>query len=192
MTRTAAGLTRALAAAVAVALTGCGGGSSPSAPSTPRPTPAPTPTTIVVRQNSFTGLDPDFLLVVPFTTTTRGDLEAVADWTFATNNLDLVLVAGTNPCSTPDGIDFSVCSILFAEVNPTTKPERLRAPSLAAGAYTLYIGNNGPGEESLSYQILLTYTPGQAGAPGPGLSSAAGAAPALAPESVAPWRASPR
>lgn len=191
MTSTAAGLTRALAAAVAVVLTGCGGGSSPSAPSTPRPTPAPTPTTLVVRQSSYTGLKPDFLLIVPFSTTTRGDLEAVADWTFATNNLDLFLVAGTNPCSTPDGIDFSACSVLVAEVNPSTKPERLRVPALAAGAYTLYIGNHGPGDESLSYQILLTYTPGQAGAPGAGLSSAAGA-PALGPESVAAWRASPR
>lgn len=187
MARTAQRLTIAFIAAM---VAGCGGGSSPSAPSTPRPTPAPTPTTLVVRQSSFTGLDPDYLLVVPFTTTTRGDLEAVVDWTFATNDLDLILVAGTDPCSTGDEIDFRTCSILAAQIDPTAKPERLRVPSLAAGTYTLYIGNHGPGEESLSFQILLTYTPGQAGTPAAGLSG--GATPDLGRLSVAPWRTSSR
>lgn len=191
MTRTAERLTRALTGSLVVALTACGGGgSSPSAPSTPRPTPAPTPTTLVVRQNSFTGLDPDYLLVVPFTTTTRGDLEAVVDWTFATNDLDLILVAGTDPCSDGNEVDFRTCTILVAQIDPTAKPERLRAPSLAAGTYTLYIGNHGPGEESLSYQILLTYTPGQAGTPAAGLSGHA--TPALGRHRVAPWRTSSR
>lgn len=180
---------RAACVVALVTLSGLGacgkrGGSSPTAPA-PVPAP-PNPVTTTVREGSFTGLDPDFLLVVPFNLTVAGDLEAVADWTFASNDLDLFLTRGTNPCDNGNNqIDFDLCTILVAETGATTKPERLRAPGLTTGAYTLYIGNAGPDRESLSYLIMLTYTP-RAGAPA-GVSALR---PTVEPFAVSgrPWR----
>ncbi len=165
---------RALAAlALLSALSACGGNSNPAGPgAAPRPTPAPTPVTTTVVENSFTGLEPDFVLSQTFTTTLSGDLQAVVDWTFASNDLDVLLVrGGGNPCLNPnDRIDFDICTVLVAASSTTTKPERLGMSGLSAGTYTLYIWNHGPSTESLSYQILLTFTP-SASAPGAGVLS---------------------
>ncbi len=156
-------------------LGGCGGGSNPAAPApVPTPRPAPTPVTSTVAQGSFTGLEPSVVLPVLFTTANLGDLEAIVDWTFATNDLDVLLVRGNDPCrGANDRFDLSLCTVIAAETGTTTKPERLRVRGLAAGTYTLYIGNIGPTRESLSFQILLTFTPA-AGAPGTALSAAGG------------------
>jgi len=34
--------------------------------------------------------------------------------------------------------------------------DHVSAPGLAAGAYTLLIGNAGPGDESVAYQVVLS------------------------------------
>lgn len=165
-------MTKTLAVLTLLALGGCGGGSSPSTPTpVPTPTPRPTPVTVTLVQNTFTGLEPNFLLSVPFVVTAIGDVEAMADWTFATNNLDLILTRGTHACRNADGrIDFRICTVVASETGDTNKPERLRVGALGTGNYTLYIGNAGTSRESLSYQISLTYTPSAAG-PGAGVSA---------------------
>ena len=50
------------------------------------------------------------------------------------------------------------CAILVFSVSTTAKPEKLRSDSAAAGAYTLFVENTGPGDESVSFQVVLTPT----------------------------------
>lgn len=171
-----------------LALAGCGG-SNPSTP-TPvaTPTPRPTPVITTLRIGTFTGLEPDFLLALPFGVSVIGDLEATVDWTFAENDLDLILTRGNHACRTPDGfIDFRTCTVVTSATSLTNKPERLRLSGTPIGDYTLYVGNVGPGRESLSYQVLLTFTPSAGAAPNTGLSAFGAPAPALE-RAARPWR----
>jgi hypothetical protein len=156
-----------------LALSGCGGdsGTQPTAVTTPT---RPTPVTTVLVQNSFTGLDPQGVLVITFQVTNAGDLDAVVDWTFASNNLDVALARGQRTCvTTGNVVDLSQCTVAATAASLTSKPERLHIGPLAADTYTLYIGNFGSTTESLSYQISLTYTP-SAGSPGGSVSALPG------------------
>ncbi len=136
-----------------LALGACGGGGSPSGPSTPPPTPQPTPTPPVVVSQGGGPLEVDFVARVPFTTSQSGTLDITLDWTFATNDLDVFLLRGT--CSFDDFFD-EVCPTLAFSVSTTAKPEKIRFAGAAAGAYTLFVGNIGPADESASYQVVLS------------------------------------
>ena len=48
------------------------------------------------------------------------------------------------------------CNFLAFSVSATAKPERLSVPNAPAGTYTLYAANFGPGDESVSFQAVLT------------------------------------
>ena len=124
---------------------------------TPAPTPEPAPTTTstsVIGEGS-SSLAALTLLSVPFTTATAGTIGATVDWTFSTNDVDLYLTRGTNPCTVAQFND-SQCPFLDSGESASTKPETVSAPDLTAGAYTLYIGNFGPTQESVGFQITLT------------------------------------
>lgn len=142
---------------VAVVLLGllaaCGGGGGNPMPVTlPPPTPAP-PT--VVSQGSGP-LALDFVAeVTPFTTTVTGTLDATVDWTFATNDVDLFLARGV---CTPQLFLASLCNLAASSISTTAKPERLRLTGVPPGTYTLMIGNIGPGDESVAWQVVLTPT----------------------------------
>jgi hypothetical protein len=124
----------------------------------------------VVAQGSDT-LDAGFVGRLPFTTTRAGTIEATVDWTFATNDVDLALVRGD--CSFDQFVS-QQCTVLVFSVSTTAKPERIRTENAAAGTYTLFIENTGPGDESLSFQVVLT--PSAAGAAPPSASSRGGRA----------------
>jgi hypothetical protein len=133
----------------------------PTPTPTPSPTPAPTPTTtstsvIGAGSSSLAVLT---LLSVPFTTTAAGTIGATVDWTFSTNDVDLYLTRGTDPC-TAEQFNNSTCPFLDSATSATTQPETVSVPDLTAGAYTLYIGNFGPTEESVGFQITLTTSSG--------------------------------
>jgi hypothetical protein len=132
-------------AALAAVLPSCGGGSS--TPSTPT-----TPQTTVVAQGSGT-LQVDFIGAVNFSTPAAGRLEVTVDWTFASNDIDIAVFAGS--CTATQIINLA-CGAPAAFSDSLNKPERLSIASAAAGAYTLGIENLGPGNESLSYQVTLT------------------------------------
>jgi hypothetical protein len=137
-------------------LAGCGGSgssSNPMAPSTAPQTSTTAPVTTVLLQGSYAGLPAEELLIVPaFTTTAAGKLEIVLDWTFASNDLDILLMRGAcDPTATT-----LTCDVLDEADSTTAKPERLVINALPAGTYTLLILNYGPAEESLSFQILHT------------------------------------
>jgi hypothetical protein len=113
------------------------------------PTPAPP---VVVSQGGGT-LEVDFLARVPFTTTQAGSLDITVDWTYAANDLDVFLVR--NDCSFDDFFD-EVCLPIALSISTTAKPERVHFGGAAAGVYTLFVGNVGPGDESASYQVVLS------------------------------------
>jgi uncharacterized protein YfaP (DUF2135 family) len=137
-----------LAAAVLLA-PACGS----DGPTTPPATVPPAPTTTVVAQGS--GAVPFAeLRSVQFTTAASGRLEVVVDWTFASNDVDMVLVKGT--CTDAEIFDGRCdAKALATAESATAKPERLSAAGTTAGTYTLYVANFGPGDESISYQVLL-------------------------------------
>jgi hypothetical protein len=161
------GLASIGAAAVLIAgLGACGGGSSsPTAAPTPTPTPTP-PSPRVVSSGGGLSLQAGYVGRAPFTTTLAGSLSATVDWTFTTNDIDVALVGGN--CSF-DQLQASQCPILAISASTTAKPETIRADGVAAGDYTLFIENTGPGDETLSYQVVLT--PSATGAVPPSASS---------------------
>ena len=143
-------------------LAGCGGDSTttPTAVATPTPTPAP------VRQVIFQGDLPDIpvfgpgpigpLKVLSFSTTALGTLDAIVDWTFASNDIGLALIALDN-C--PGFTDLGSTTCPYVTISDTTnKPETLVHANAAAGGYGLVIVNNGSTKESGSGEIGLTTT----------------------------------
>jgi hypothetical protein len=108
----------------------------------------------VAQQTGFS-LEVGFVGFVSFTTTRTGTLEATVDWTYAANDLDVLVARGS---CTLDQLLAQQCPILAYSDSATAKPERVRAENAAAGTYTLFVENIGPGDESLSYQVVLTPT----------------------------------
>jgi hypothetical protein len=135
---------------------------------------------VVIQQQGFS-LDVEFMGRRMFTTTRAGALEAIADWTFATNDVDVAVTRGD--CSF-DQFEAGQCEILAMTLSTSTKPERASVPSAAVGTYTLFVVNFGPTAESISYQVVLTPS-----ATGSGSFEAAGAA---KNGSAFPFKARPR
>ena len=144
-------------------LVGCGdGGSSGSSPTGP-----PARVSTVIAEGSFqigtmltafqAGVPCDFVEFIEFNTSATGDIEAIVDWTFATNNLDMTITPGRCTCAlvlTTNACGDSVAS----SIDMTTKPERITALNQPAGAYTLGIANldEQARSDSGSYQVVLT------------------------------------
>ncbi len=143
-------------AALVMVMQGCGGDSSTTPTPVAVPTPTPAPVSTVVAEGSFSGLGVRVLSSVsPFTTTATGTLAVTVDWTFASNDVDIYLTRGTDPC-TVDEFNSGRCEFLAFSESFTAKPEKVSATGATAGPYTLYIGNRGPTEEAVSYQVVLT------------------------------------
>jgi hypothetical protein len=134
-----------------VLMLGACGSSSSSTPTT-MPTPVPTPPPPVVIQQGGGALPFDALAMVPFTTTASGTLNVTVDWTLPTNSILVILVRGA--CSF-DQLLASQCTSISATQGTTPKPRKISLSGQAAGLYTLFIGNLGPGDESSSYQVVL-------------------------------------
>jgi hypothetical protein len=108
---------------------------------------------VVATQGNGFPLEAGFVGRVPFTTTRAGALDATVDWTFATNDLDVALTRGD--CSF-EQFEAQQCTIAAFSISATAKPEKIRVDGAAAGAYTLFVENTGPGDESVSFQVVLT------------------------------------
>jgi hypothetical protein len=120
----------------------------------PTPTPPPPPVTRVIAQGSGS-LGAHTVAPVVFTTTAAGSVEATVDWTFASNDVDIFLTRGSAPCTLQTFND-RTCGFIATAETRSVKPEKLSAPSLAAGPYTLYVANYGNSDESVAWQITLT------------------------------------
>lgn len=146
------------ALALAAVLPACGGGGGTTPSALP---PAPQPTRTLIGNFNFqvlgvpdanrAGLSRDFFLQ-QLTLNQSGTLEIIADWTFASNDIDIVLFSGT---CTPAQITGPGCTVVDATTSVTTKPERLTR-SVTAGAFTIGITNFGNTNESGVGQVFLT------------------------------------
>jgi len=140
-------------AGVAAGCGGGGGGSSTSPNPVATPTPAPTPLPpLVVAERTGWALPPDYIGWLPFPTSRAGILEATVDWTSEKNDLNVYLVKGD--CNY-DQLYAGQCQTL-ASAETNSKPEKLRYDSTQASTFTIFVDNVGPGDESLSFQVVLS------------------------------------
>jgi hypothetical protein len=116
----------------------------------PTPTPAPPPAVVSQGSGSIEVLN---VALINFGTSQAGRLEVTVDWTFATNDVDVYLFRGS---CTPDQFLAMQCQVVTFSESTTAKPERLTASGAAAGSYVLAIGNAGPGDESVAFQVVLS------------------------------------
>ena len=161
-TRQTLKLTAGLALAVMLGACGGGGPAGPESlpPTPPPPTPRP-PFTLDRGEGSLPALVALFRSVV---TTETGALDVFVDWTFAANDIDVFLARGT--CSF-EQFRNDQCSFAASATSASSKPERLRLDNQPAGTYTVIVANFGPGDESISYHVML--------APGASAASASAA-----------------
>ena len=153
-----------LATGLVAGLAACGGSGNPGGPSTPTPTPRPTPAPpVVVSQTQGFSLRAGFVSFANFSIPSTGTVEGVVDWTFPANDLDVYL---TNASCTFDQLIANQCSMLGFSESVTAKPERVSVANVAAGNYIIWVANAGPGDETLSYQVVFTANATGAGAPG--------------------------
>lgn len=136
-------------------LSGCGsdGPTKPKVDSSPTPPP---PVTDVIREGSGS-LGVLMLGSLSFNSPRAGKIDVIVDWTYTTNDVDVYLAKGS---CTFDQFIGRQCNVVAFSESTIAKPERITAANAGAGDYTLLIGNVGPTEESLSFQVLLTSTPG--------------------------------
>lgn len=154
---------RVLQSALAIGLgllSACGNGNGAS----------PSPLTSVIAEGSFAigtlassiaNNDPcEFAQFIHFNTSTSGTLEAIVDWTFASNDVNFVITRGQCTCNqlanapTIAALD-QVCPSAGIATS-ANKPERLSIANHPPGAYTLLVYNSGNQSDSGSYQLLLT------------------------------------
>ncbi len=152
---------RRLAAIAALALTAIlpacgGGGGGGTTPTTLPPAPQPVRTQILSGPFSLAAADrngfPD-IGAGPVTISGLGTVEIVADWTFASNDVDIIWYAGS--CSSTQAIR-DQCTILARTTSVSQKPERLTITNVAAGTYSVGLANYGSSSESGNYQVFLT------------------------------------
>jgi hypothetical protein len=162
--------TAVLAAGLLVAgLSACGGSSTPSTPSTPAPTPIPTPKPpYVVSQLQGVSLTAGDAGYLPFSTTEAGALDATVQWTYDTNDLDVYLAKGNCNGTNTGTAD---CNFIAYSESTTAKPEKVHADNTGPGPYAIFVYNVGPGDETLSFQVVLS--PSGTGSVPPSASSRA-------------------
>lgn len=158
----------AVGLAIVVTLGSCDGDdgpnctANPSAPGCqPSPSPSPTPGQPVVLDRGEGQLPALVALFRTVATTQVGAIEVVVDWTFGTNDVDILLARGG---CTLDQLVAMQCTVIGTAESATAKPERLRAANQPAGSYTVVVVNFGPDDESIAYQVVFTPGASAAGA----------------------------
>lgn len=146
---------------MAAILPACGGGGGGSNSPTPVTQP-PAPVRTLIGSSSFTvvgtidanraGFERDEAHAA-LVLNQSGTLEIIADWTFASNDVDIVLYNGT---CTFQLVTTVGCPIAARTTSATQKPERLTVTNAAAGSYTVGITNYGRTNESGNFQVFLT------------------------------------
>jgi hypothetical protein len=125
---------------------GGGGGGSVAGPTTP--------TRQIVTQQTWTADFGDVLQAdVTITGSGAGTLDATVQWTFATNDVDLVATSTT--CS-PAAFITDACTLLAEASSTTAKPERISFSVTGGSSYRIWIVNFGPGAESGTLEVGLT------------------------------------
>lgn len=138
-----------------VTLSACGGGGGSSAPTAvATPTPAPTPPPPQVLGQGAGRLPAQAVALVDVSVPANGTLEAVVDWTFARNDVDVAVIRGA---CTPAQFNAGQCTFLGATSSTTAKPERITV-GVTTGPHTIAIANFSTEDESASYQVIFRQT----------------------------------
>ena len=145
---------------LALVLPGCGGDDA-SVTTPPAPTPAPAPVRTLIREGGGALGAPiigattltTFFRTFSFTTSATGDLEVTVNWTLASNAIWVLIADGS---CTADQFNNDECQFAVDSRTSVPKPRVLTIPNAAAGTRTLIIWNQGPGEESVVFQVVLT------------------------------------
>jgi len=137
--------------ALVMVLAACGS----EGPNTPPVTTPPAPVRTVIGNFTFAlGL---FELSQPveitISGTGNGTVDATAQWTFASNDVDLFLT--DRSCAATSIISLQACNVLARADSVTSKPEVIRQ-SLGAGVYRVYVHNFGPDAEAGTLIIGFT------------------------------------
>jgi hypothetical protein len=143
------------ALALAAFLPACGGGGSttPSAPQPTRTQIAGGNFTVVGTDAASNAGFPLDIAAGPVTVSGAGTVEIVADWTFASNDVDILFYTGS--CSSAQAVR-EQCAISNRTTSTTAKPERLTITGVPAGNYSVGFANYGRTAESGNYQVYLT------------------------------------
>ncbi len=147
------GLAPALGAVLALAA--CGGASDPS----PQPslTPTPAPVKAVLMEASINSLPVDYVAGRYFTTSRTGTIDVTVDWTFPEDTIFVWVAKGQ---CTFEQFDAETCQYATESLATRPKPRLLSVPSAPAGTYTLIVGNLGPRDESVAFQVVQTSVSG--------------------------------
>lgn len=139
---------------VVVTLVGCGGsgGNSPSTPSGP--------TRTVLLQTTFALGNFNaarFDVKAPGTGSGSGTLEATANWSSASNNVDVVVTDGACVGLNVVGICSGrpCCTVLVSAESRTAKPEKATV-AVPPGSYSVWVLSLGPGAESGTIEVTYT------------------------------------
>jgi hypothetical protein len=148
-----------VAAAVLAGFAACSDSTSPTTPATPAtptpPPPTPPPATIV--------LSGEMALEAP-----RPDRGTYAGWDFTTPRAGTLLVSVgyqrddskilvwvTERTCNRYQFERDECFYL-AKSLAGPRPRTLTIPGVAAGAYSLYVSNDGPNDETITYEVRLS------------------------------------
>ena len=131
----------------------CGGSASPAG-STPSPTPSPTAVHPIVVDQAGGTICWGCATYRPFTTTRNGTLTIDLRWTYPENWLMLSVTA--SPCSwdTPDCTMLGGGYVVRQPGDPASRTVTM--PNAAPGTYVVVVASLGPGQESYSYEVVLT------------------------------------
>ena len=140
------------ALAMVMALTACGGEGGPMTPPVTNP-PAPVRTVIGNFTFALGPIEMAAPVEITVSGTGTGTVDATAQWTFASNDIDLYLT--DRNCTATSFFSINDCNILARAESVTNKPEVINR-SLAAGVYRVYVNNFGPGSEAGTLVIGFT------------------------------------
>jgi hypothetical protein len=110
-----------------------------------------TTVTLFEQQTQFAGLPRFGVYLTDFTVPASGTLRIAVDWTFATDDVDLVL---SNPACDAIALSNGLCKVLGSETS-NVKPARI-SMGTSATAYRLFVINRGPSAESGTVSVTVT------------------------------------
>ena len=143
---------RLFRAVVTVAVLGGGAGACGGGGDTTSPTSTSTVTTTLPTQ-PFNRVAPDEVAATDVTINGTGVLTCTADWTFASNDIDIYVTPTS--CVAGDIGSLLDCPVMGRTTAVSTKPERLTV-DVTRGNYRVWIVNYGPGAESGTLQLTAT------------------------------------
>ena len=120
----------------------------------PSPTPTATPAPSPLPTFTFTGVGQNQAVFTDVTVTAPSALSAVADWTSASDDIDIVYT--DTSCNRTDArtIVLGFCNVQARTNSFTAKPERLTA-NVSPGTVRVYVLNFGPATETGTLQLTL-------------------------------------